>query len=103
MGFRARHHVNYNGRLYNPGETIVFGDEGAAAIEQLQDAAAIEEFEDKPAKPEPEGLAAHSVAELKAIAEAEGVVVDDKAKKVDLIAAIEFARAAKADSGGETE
>ena len=48
------------------------------------------EIGDTPAK----ALADHTVAELKVIAEAEGVTLDDKAKKADIVEAIEKARAA---------
>jgi hypothetical protein len=43
---------------------------------------------------EPKALADHTVAELKAIAEAEGVTLEEKAKKADIVEAIEKARAA---------
>ena len=49
-----------------------------------------EDDEDDPAKP----LADLKVDELKAIAAAEGVTIDDKAKKADIVEAIEKARAA---------
>ena len=48
------------------------------------------EFEDDA----PKALADHTVSELKEIAAAEGVTLEDKAKKADIVEAIEKARAA---------
>ncbi|MDF0543339.1 hypothetical protein PX699_13355 [Sphingobium sp. H39-3-25] len=39
-----------------------------------------------------DGLASHTVAELKAIAEAEGIDLGDATKKADIVSAIELAR-----------
>lgn len=53
-------------------------------------------FEEVEAEGEPEGLAALKVAELKELAEAEGIDLGDAAKKADIISAIELAREAAA-------
>lgn len=44
----------------------------------------------------PKALADHTVAELKALAEAEGIDLGDASKKDDIVAAIELARESKA-------
>lgn len=46
----------------------------------------------------PKGLDDHTVPELKAIAEAEGIDLGDVSKKADIVAAIELAREAKASA-----
>jgi hypothetical protein len=49
-------------------------------------------FEEVAGESEPEGLAALKVADLKALAEAEGIDLGDAVKKADIIAAIELGR-----------
>lgn len=46
----------------------------------------------------PKGLEDHTVPELRVIAEAEGIDLGDASKKADIVAAIEFAREAKASA-----
>jgi hypothetical protein len=75
------------------GLTLVMAEPGAV-IEA--DDFEPEWFEEVEAEGEPEGLAALKVAELKELAEAEGIDLGDAAKKADIISAIELAREAAA-------
>jgi hypothetical protein len=81
------------GEHFEPGPAT-FEPELAAYLVRQGCASEIEDGDELDLDETPKALADHTVAELKAIAEAEGVAIDDKAKKADIVEAIEKARAA---------
>lgn len=87
-GYRLTDRLLHDGEAYEPGDTIMLADKAAEA---LRDAKVIEPDD------EAADLGKLTVAALQALAKEEGVTIADNAKKAEIIAAIEAARAAKAN------
>lgn len=107
MGYKTTMLVNINNRQVEAGRQIKFSADEVELRDDLLASGAIEDdgedAKEKAAPADPNDLSAKAVADLIAIAAAEGATVPEKAKKAAIIAAIEAKRAevAKAALGDD--